>query len=175
GFGRTGRLFAAQYYDVVPDLLCLAKGIAGGLPMGAVAMGPRVTGLSPGLHASTFGGNPLACAAAGAALNVLLDEGLPERAARLGAAFQDHLRALALPTVREVRGLGLMLGIELRFRAAPYVAALQEAGVLALTAGPQVIRLLPPLVITEEELAQVAAALGRVLGGKEVAADAAGA
>ncbi|HHV56219.1 MAG TPA: aspartate aminotransferase family protein [Firmicutes bacterium] len=175
GFGRTGHLFAAEHYGVVPDLLCLAKGIAGGLPMGAVALGPRVAGLSPGMHASTFGGNPLACAAAGAALDVLLDEGLPERAARLGAAFQDHLRELALPAVREVRGLGLMIGIELRFRAAPYLAALQQAGVLALAAGPQVIRLLPPLIITEEELAQVAAALGRVLAGKEVAADAAGA
>jgi acetylornithine/LysW-gamma-L-lysine aminotransferase len=141
----------------------MAKGIAGGLPMGAVAVGPRVGGLVHGLHASTFGGNPLACAAAGATLEVLLGENLPDRAARLGEAFLSRLRSLKLPAVREARGLGLMIGIELRFRAAPYLAALQRAGILALAAGPQVIRLLPPLVIKEEELEEVAAKLAEVL------------
>jgi acetylornithine/LysW-gamma-L-lysine aminotransferase len=163
GFGRTGCLFAAEHYGVIPDILCMAKGIAGGLPMGAVAVGPRVGGLVHGLHASTFGGNPLACAAAGATLEVLLGENLPDRAARLGEAFLSRLRSLKLPAVREARGLGLMIGIELRFRAAPYLAALQRRGVLALAAGPQVIRLLPPLVIKEEELEEVAAKLAEVL------------
>lgn len=163
GFGRTGCLFAAEHYGVIPDILCMAKGIAGGLPMGAVAVGPRVGGLVHGLHASTFGGNPLACAAAGATLEVLLGENLPDRAARLGEAFLSRLRSLKLPAVREARGLGLMIGIELRFRAAPYLAALQRAGILALAAGPQVIRLLPPLVIKEEELEEVAAKLAEVL------------
>jgi acetylornithine/LysW-gamma-L-lysine aminotransferase len=164
GFGRTGKLFAIEHYGIVPDMMCLAKGIAGGLPMGAVAIGPRVVNLKPGCHGSTFGGNPLVCAAATAAIRYIVKNDLPARAAQLGANLRSQLQQAGLKSVREVRGLGLMAGIELRFRIGPYIAALQEAGVLAMGAGPQVIRLLPPLVIKEEELEKVAEALIDVLG-----------
>lgn len=163
GFGRTGALFACLAENVTPDLLCLGKSIAGGLPMGAVAIGPRVQGLKPGLHGSTFGGNPLACAAGIAVLDILRQEALPDRAARLGQGVLERLRELQLPVVREVRGRGLMIGIELRDRVRPFLAALQAHGVLALQAGPTTLRLLPPLIITEAEIAQTLDAIARVL------------
>jgi acetylornithine/LysW-gamma-L-lysine aminotransferase len=166
GFGRTGRMWACEHAGIVPDLLCLAKGIAGGVPMGATALGPRVPTMPAGLHSSTFGGNPLACAAAIATLDELTERHLPERAAALGACLLERLQALAARSerIREVRGLGLMLGIELREHVQPYLKALAERGVLALTASPYVIRLVPPLVIEETQLEQVAAALEEVLG-----------
>jgi acetylornithine/LysW-gamma-L-lysine aminotransferase len=163
GFGRTGKMFAFQHYGLQPDLLCLAKSIAGGVPMGAVALGDRVTGLHPGVHGSTFGGNPLACAAALAAIGVLEGEDLPAQAAEKGAYLLDKLRALDAPQVREVRGLGLMVGIELRGRSQAYLEALIGQGVLALPAGSTVIRLLPPLVIGYAELDAVVEAIDNVL------------
>ncbi len=163
GFGRTGRLFACEHVGLEPDLLCLGKAIAGGLPMGAVAIGPRVGTLPPGSHGSTFGGNPLACAAALATLDVLRDEGLPHRAERLGQAALERLRALDAPVVREVRGCGLMIGIELKTRARFYLEALLERGFLALPAGATVVRLLPPLTITEDEFHLALDALASVL------------
>jgi acetylornithine/LysW-gamma-L-lysine aminotransferase len=165
GFGRTGRMWACERAGVVPDLLCLAKGIAGGVPMGATCLGPRVQSIPPGLHSSTFGGNPLACAAAIATLDELIERHLPERAALLGARLLERLQMLAATSrvVREVRGLGLMLGIELRERAQPYLKTLAERGVLTLTAGQNVIRLVPPLVIEDTQIAQVAEALEEVL------------
>ena len=165
GFGRTGRMWACEHAGITPDLLCLAKGIAGGVPMGATCLGPRVQSIPAGLQGSTFGGNPLACAAAIAVLDELTERRLPERAARLGTHLLEQLQALAATSsiIREVRGLGLMVGIELRERAQPYLKALAERGVLALTAGNNVIRLVPPLVIEEEQLEQVAAALAEVL------------
>jgi acetylornithine/LysW-gamma-L-lysine aminotransferase len=163
GFGRTGRMFACQHHDLQPDLMCLAKGIAGGLPMGAVLISLRVGDLPRKAHGTTFGGNPLCCAAARATIRTIEAEGLPQRGAELGARLSDGLRALSSPRVREVRGLGLMVGVELRSRAAPYLAELAERGVLALTAGANVIRFLPPLVIQATEvdavLTQVAAVL----------------
>ena len=165
GFGRTGRMWACEHAGIMPDLLCLAKGMAGGVPMGAACLGPRVQSMPPGLHGSTFGGNPLACAAAIATLDELTERRLPEQAARLGAHLLEQLQALAATSliIREVRGLGLMIGIELRERAQPYLKALAERGVLALTAGNNVIRLVPPLVIEDGQLEQVAAALAEVL------------
>ena len=166
GFGRTGRLFACEHYNLQPDILCLAKSLAGGLPMGAICLGPRVTEsgrIHSGVHGSTFGGNPLACAAALATLDIIEQEALPERAAALGAMALEQLQALRSPLIREVRGKGLMLGIELNRRAQPYLEALFERGVLALPAGPNVIRLLPPLVITEEQLERVLECVGEVL------------
>ncbi len=163
GWGRTGALFACQHHDLEPDILIMAKAIAGGMPMGAVAFGARVGTIGAGLHGSTFGGNPLACAAARATLQVIGQEQLPEQAAVQGAWLLDQLRALPTRRVREVRGLGLMIGIELRERAAPYLQHLQDRGVLALPAGPNVIRLLPPLVITDAQLEQVVQTLGEVL------------
>ena len=163
GFGRTGKMFALQHHDIVPDILCLAKGIAGGVPMGAVMLGPRVTGLHPGVHGSTFGGNPLACAAALATIETLLADDLPAQAADKGAYLLERLQRLDAPVIREVRGIGLMVGIELRTRARPFLEALIERGVLALPAGPTVIRLLPPLTISRKDLDTVVNALQEVL------------
>ena len=163
GFGRTGRMFAYQHYDLQPDFLCVAKSIAGGLPMGATLIGERVGELSMGSHGSTFGGNPVACAAAVATLDVLEEERLPEKAAELGKYLIAQLKQIQSPLVREVRGLGLIVGVEIRQKVAPYLAKLTEKGVLALPAGITVIRLLPPLVITQTQLDKVVAALNEVL------------
>jgi len=163
GLGRTGKLLAVEHFDLTPDMLCLAKSIAGGIPMGAVLVGPAVGGLAPGTHGSTFGGNPLACAACVAALGAVIDDRLPEQAAEKGAYLMARLREIDSPLVREVRGLGLMLGIELRRRVAPSLEALLDLGVVALPAGLTVIRLLPPLVITFPQLDSVIEALRTVL------------
>lgn len=163
GLGRTGRILACEHYGLEPDMVCLAKGLGGGLPMGAVLLGERVGRLPPAVHGSTFGGNPLACAAALAVLKVLREERLPERAAELGAFFLERLHALRSPLVRDVRGLGLMVGVELRRRARPYLRALVQKGVLALPAGPLVLRFLPPLTIAREDLEFVAKKLEEVL------------
>jgi acetylornithine/LysW-gamma-L-lysine aminotransferase len=163
GLGRTGRMWAFEHHQLAPDMLIMAKAMAGGVPMGAVALGSRVGPISAGVHGSTFGGNPLACAAARATLAVLQEERLAEQAAQKGAWLQEQLHALPHRRIREVRGMGLMIGIELRERAAPYLHRLQERGVLALPAGPTVIRLLPPLVISQEQLEQVVAVIDEVL------------
>ena len=152
GFGRTGRMFASQLRELQPDLMCLAKGIAGGLPMGAVLMGPRVGNLPKKAHGTTFGGNPLCCAAALATIHYIEANDLAQRAASLGARLVDGLQAIRSSRVREVRGVGLMVGVELKGRCAPYLAALADRGVLALSAGANVIRFLPPLVISEADI-----------------------
>jgi acetylornithine/LysW-gamma-L-lysine aminotransferase len=163
GFGRTGKLFACQHHDLQPDLLCLAKGIAGGVPMGAVLIGSRVANIKPGVHGSTFGGNPLACAAALAALDVMLTEDLPGQAARKGAWALERLGRIGAREIRQVRGMGLIIGIELRQRVTPYLRALLSKGVLALPAGKTVLRLLPPLVISDADLAAACDAVEQVL------------
>ncbi len=155
GFGRTGKMFACEHYDLRPDMLTVAKSIAGGVPMGAVLLGARVGELPKRVHNSTFGGNPLACAAALATLGVLESEKLPERAAKLGARLMEGFRAIPSPVIREVRGLGLMVGIELKTQSGPYLGALAEQGVLALPAGGTVMRFLPPLVISEADIETV--------------------
>lgn len=161
GFGRTGTLFACEQF-VEPDLLCVAKSLAGGIPMGAVLCSDRVK-VPVKSHTSTFGGNPLACAAALASLEILVRDRLPERARTLGAYFLEKLRNMPSSKVREVRGLGLMIGVELKEKAAPYVQRLAEKRVIVLLAGPNVIRLLPPLVITQEEIDLALSALKEVL------------
>ncbi|GAC1428605.1 MAG: hypothetical protein NVSMB65_01870 [Chloroflexota bacterium] len=163
GFGRTGRMWACEHDEVTPDILCMAKSMAGGLPMGAVAIGPRVGEIPGGTHGSTFGGNPLACAAALATLRVIADERLVERAAEHGAYLLERLNALQAPVVREVRGQGLIVGLELKEKVQPFLQALLARGVLALPAGPTVLRLLPPLVITREQIDRVLDALRDVL------------
>ena len=166
GFGRTGRLFACQHYNLQPDILCLAKSLAGGIPMGAICLGQRVMEsgrITRGIHGSSFGGNPLACAAALTTLDILEREALAERADALGQNALQRLRTLHSPLIREVRGKGLLLGIELKRRVQPYLEALSERGVLALQAGSNVIRLLPPLVITEEQLERVLDVVEEVL------------
>ncbi len=163
GWGRTGKLFAYHHYGLEPDLVCVAKSMAGGLPMGATLIGERVGPLEVGWHGSTFGGNPVVCAASLAALEVIEKEDLPARAARLGEWMQNRLRQIDSPLVREVRGLGLIIGIELKQKVAPYIQAMTEQGVLVLNAGMNVIRLLPPLIIEQEQLERVAQALETVL------------
>lgn len=163
GFGRTGKMFAIQYFDVTPDMLTCAKSLAGGVPMGAVLIGPNVKNLTPGVHASTFGGNPLSCAAAIAALSVIEEEDLPRQALVKGAYLMDKLRRIESPLVREVRGKGLMIGIELKEKVAPYIKELLEKKIIALNAGMTVIRLLPPLVITYGQIDQLVDVLTEVL------------
>jgi acetylornithine/LysW-gamma-L-lysine aminotransferase len=163
GLGRTGKMFAFQYSNITPDIVCIAKSLAGGLPMGAVLFGDSVKNLAPGLHGSTFGGNPLACAAALAALSAILEEDLPGQAAAKGAYLLEELKSIESPLIREVRGLGLMVGIELKQKVTPYLAALQDRHILALNAGLTTIRLLPPLVITQEQLDRVILSLKEVL------------
>jgi len=162
GFGRTGRMFAFEDAGVVPDVVCLAKSIAGGLPLGATVV-RRGIGLPLGAHGSTFGGSPLACAVAGATLDVLLDSDVLAGVEPKGRRLEARLVAARLALVREVRRVGLMVGIQLRLPVRPYLARLQQEGVLALAAGSNVLRLLPPLVITDEEIERVADALVRVL------------
>lgn len=163
GFGRTGRWFACEHMGIVPDLMALGKAMAGGVPMGAVAIADHIQNISAGVHGSTFGGNPLACSAALATLSILEDENLVARSAELGAWFCEQLVALELPLVREVRGLGLMIGIECRQRVYPIVQRLMAQGMLTLTAGSTVLRLLPPLTITRQQLQTVLDTLAQVL------------
>jgi len=163
GFGRTGKMFAVQHYGVTPDLLTCAKSLAGGVPMGAVLIGANIKNLVPGVHGSTFGGNPLSCAAANAALDVILGEDLPGQAAAKGAYLMEKLKKIESPNIREVRGMGLMVGIEMKQKVAPYLRALQEKKIIALNAGMTVIRLLPPLVITYEQIDHLVDVLTEVL------------
>ncbi|MGP8072819.1 MAG: aspartate aminotransferase family protein [Thermoplasmata archaeon] len=164
GLGRTGRMFAFERVGVVPDLLTLAKSLGGGVPIGATVASESVRSRFHGSHHSTFGGSPLACAAGLATLDVLIRERLAERSDRLGAAALDRLRHLPTERVREVRGLGLMIGIELREKVAPFLAQLEEKGFLAISAGPTVLRLLPPLVISADDLGAGLDAVEEVLG-----------
>ncbi len=163
GFGRTGKTFAVEHHGLEPDLMCLAKAMAGGLPMGAVLLGGRVGELPQKSHGTTFGGNPLACAAALATIRVLESEGLPQKAAERGEQLLDGLRAIDSPLVREVRGLGLMVAVELKAPAGPSLAALAERGVLALSAGSTVMRFLPPLVIDAGDVEAVVELVTAVL------------
>jgi acetylornithine/LysW-gamma-L-lysine aminotransferase len=155
GFGRTGKMFAIEHFGVIPDLLCCA--------MGAVLIGQHVKNLTPGVHGSTFGGNPLACAAAVAALGVLDEEDLPRQALVKGAYLMDQLKRIESPHIREVRGMGLMIGIELKQKVAPYIKALQENKIIVLNAGMTVIRLLPPLVISYQQIDRLVEVLTEVL------------
>ncbi len=166
GFGRTGKVFACEHWDVVPDIMCLAKSIAGGLPMGATfAKGDVMAAFQRGEHSSTFSGNPLVCAAASAAIDVLVEEKLPERAATLGEYFKGKLNGLAekFKVIREVRGLGLMIGMEMRFDVYNILLGCMDRGVLVLDAGRNVVRFLPPLIIKKEQIDTVIDVLGEVL------------
>jgi acetylornithine/LysW-gamma-L-lysine aminotransferase len=163
GFGRTGRWFGFEHAGIVPDVVAMAKGMAGGMPMGAVAWRGALGQLPNGTHGSTFGGNPLASAAAVAAIMTLRDENLIAQSAEKGAWLLEQLQALSLGQVREIRGRGMMIGLELRDRVTPVLQALQDAGILALPAGNTVLRLLPPLVITQDEMQQLVDTVANIL------------
>jgi len=161
---RTGAWFACQHAGVTPDLLCVAKGLANGVPIGATLMTEEIAAALPaGVHGSTFGGNPLACAAGLATLETLAVDSLIPHSADVGAYFLRRLRELEHPAVREVRGRGLMLGIELKSRSTPVLKAMQERGLLALPAGTVVVRLLPPLIITREQVDEAVAGIAAAL------------
>ena len=151
GFGRTGRMFAIQHFGVTPDLLTCAKSLAGGVPMGAVLIGRNVKNLTPGVHGSTFGGNPLSCAAGVAALTVMEEEDLPGQAEAKGKYLMGKLRKIESPNIREVRGLGLMIGIEMKQKVAPYIKAYKK-GNHRVECGHDGDSLLPPLLIMYDQI-----------------------
>jgi ornithine--oxo-acid transaminase len=165
GLGRTGKLFAHQWEGVRPDMVIIAKALSGGYyPISAVLADQEVLGVfKPGDHGSTFGGNPLACAVARTALQVLVDEKLVERSAELGEYFLARLRAISSPVVREIRGRGLWIGVELTVAARPYCERLMQEGMLCKETHDHVIRLAPPLVITREEIDWAVGKLAKVL------------
>jgi len=154
GLGRTGKLFAYMHEDVKPDVLIVGKALSGGFyPVSAVLASKEVLGVfHPGDHGSTFGGNPLACAVARTALRVLVEEKLVERSAEMGVYFLDRLRTLRSWDLKEVRGRGLWIGIELLSPARPYCEALKEEGILCKETHDRVLRIAPPLTITREEI-----------------------
>jgi ornithine--oxo-acid transaminase len=154
GLGRTGKLFAYMYEGITPDVLIVGKALAGGFyPVSAVLASREVLGVyQPGDHGSTFGGNPLGCAVAQTALRVLVEEKMIENSAAMGSYFLDRLKTLRSPDLREVRGKGLWIGIELNSLARPYCEALKEVGILCKETHDLVIRIAPPLVITREEI-----------------------
>jgi acetylornithine/LysW-gamma-L-lysine aminotransferase len=172
GFGRTGTWFAIEHAGIAPDIMCLAKGLGGGFPMGAFAFTRAIREvLTPGVHGSTFGGSPLACAAGRAAIAAYKDEDLIKRSGILGANMRNTLRGAleGVGIVRDIRGLGLMIAVELRTKVAPVLKSLMlQHGVIALPAGPTVLRLLPPLVISQSEIDFGVQAIARAI--KELSA-----
>lgn len=154
GLGRSGKMFACDWEEVEPDMYILGKALGGGVfPISCVAANKDILGVfNPGSHGSTFGGNPLACAVSIAALDVIVEEKLPERSFELGQYFQEKLREIHHPHIKEVRGRGLFIGVELHVAARPYCEKLQKEGLLCKETHDTVIRFAPPLVITKEEL-----------------------
>ncbi|MEE8364769.1 MAG: acetylornithine/succinylornithine family transaminase [Gammaproteobacteria bacterium] len=154
GFCRTGKFFACEHFDLQPDMMTLAKAMGGGVPIGATMLSAEIK-VDPGLHGTTFGGNPLACAAALAAIETFQSENLAQRAQDMGEYFETRLGEKPLSQVRTMRRLGLMIGIELKHKVQETLAQLLERNVVALPAGANVIRLLPPLVIEKQQLDRV--------------------
>ncbi|QHL24291.1 ornithine--oxo-acid transaminase [Staphylococcus aureus] len=154
GLGRSGKLFARDWDNVKPDVYILGKALGGGVfPISVVLADKEVLDVfTPGSHGSTFGGNPLACAASIAALDVIVDEDLPGRSLELGDYFKEQLKQIDHPSIKEVRGRGLFIGVELNESARPYCEALKEEGLLCKETHDTVIRFAPPLIITKEEL-----------------------
>jgi acetylornithine/LysW-gamma-L-lysine aminotransferase len=163
GFARTGKWFACQHSGVLPDIMTMGKAIGGGVPMGGIAMADTVKNVGPMTHGSTFGGNPLACAAGIASITEMKRLDLPTQAAEKGAYFMERLEEINAPVIREVRGRGLLIGVELKTKVGPYLKALQAEGVLALPAGLQVLRFLPPAVISKEQMDVVIEKTAKVL------------
>jgi acetylornithine/LysW-gamma-L-lysine aminotransferase len=169
-FGRTGKLFGCQHWGVTPDVLTLAKPIAGGLPIGiTVAKENVMSAFKLGEHSTTFSGSPLVCAAGCAAIDALVEENLTEKAASTGAYFKARLEELQSKhkIIKEVRGMGLMLGVELRFDVLNIILKCADGGVLILDAGRNVLRFLPPLVITKDQVDKTITVLDTVLGEEE--------
>jgi len=170
GLGRTGRLWACDHWNTAPDILCLAKGIAGGVPMGATLVRPDIlASMNKGEHSSTFGGNPISCAAGIAALKALTEDGLIENSEKMGKIFRDGLEKLKEKhtMIREIRGKGLMIGIEMKFEIKDILMGLIKEGILMLYSGRNILRILPPLVISEDDITKVLHALDSILTEEE--------
>ncbi|MCH9040881.1 MAG: acetylornithine/succinylornithine family transaminase [Nitrosopumilus sp.] len=170
GLGRTGRLWACDHWNTVPDILCLAKGIAGGVPMGVTLVRPEIlASMSKGEHSSTFGGNPLSCAAGIASLKALTEDGLIENSEKMGKIFREGLEKLKEKhtMIREIRGKGLMIGIEMKFEIKDILMGLIKEGILMLYSGRNILRILPPLVISEDDITKVLHALDSILTKEE--------
>ncbi|MGQ0376218.1 MAG: aspartate aminotransferase family protein [Nitrososphaerota archaeon] len=170
GFGRTGKMWAGEHWNTAPDIMCLAKGIAGGVPMGATLVRSDILAcMQKGEHSSTFGGNPLSCAAGIGAIQALTQDGLVDNAAKMGKIFMNGLQRLQEKhkIIREIRGKGLMIGIELKFEVKDILFEGIQKGVLLLYSGKNIIRLLPPLVITEQDITKVIEILDLLLSREE--------
>ena len=157
GVGRTGRWFAYEHFSITPDIMTLAKGLGGGVPIGALlATEPVASAFQPGDHGSTFGGNPLACAAALAVVETIERDGLVSRAAEIGGYLVERLRALAerMPAITDVRGLGLMVAVDLSVDAAQVITAARDRGLLVNAVQPKTLRFAPPLIVTHQEVDQ---------------------
>jgi len=154
GIGRTGFLFAHEYFNVFPDIVCLAKGLGGGLPIGAILSTDKFNQFEPGDHAATFGGNPLVCTGANIVLTELLDNNLLKHTKKVGKYLKNKLLDLQSKStaIKDVRGIGLMMGIELNCNSSDIISSCREKGLLLVGAGSTVIRFVPPLVITEQEI-----------------------
>ena len=170
GLGRTGRMWASEHWDTAPDILCIAKGIAGGVPMGVTMVRPDILDcISKGEHSSTFGGNPLSCAAGTATLQALTQDGLIDNADKMGKLFREGLERLKEKhtIIREIRGKGLMIGIELKFEVKNILMEGVEKNLLLLYSGRNILRLLPPLVISEEDVTKSLDILDELLTNEE--------
>ena len=170
GLGRTGRMWASEHWETSPDILCLAKGIAGGVPMGATLVKPDILSvMNKGEHSSTFGGNPLSCSAGTATIQALTQDGLIDNAEKMGKKFSDGLNILKSKhgIIREIRGKGLMIGIELKFEVKDILLEGIKKGVLLLYSGRNILRLLPPLVITDDDVTKSLDILDELLTNEE--------
>ncbi len=170
GLGRTGSMWAADHWKTVPDIMCVAKGIAGGVPMGVTLVRPDIlSAMKKGEHSSTFGGNPLSCAAGTATIQALTQDGLIENAKNLGQKLQHGLEELKSKhkIIREVRGKGLMIGVELRFEVKDILMEGIKNGLLLLYSGRNILRFLPPLVISEEDVTKILKILDELLTNEE--------
>ena len=170
GLGRTGRMWASEHWETSPDIMCLAKGIAGGVPMGVTLVKPDILSvMKKGEHSSTFGGNPLSCSAGTATIQALTQDGLINNAEKMGQKFRQGLDQLKSKhsIIREVRGKGLMIGIELKFEVKDILLEGIEKGVLLLYSGRNILRLLPPLVITEDHITRTLEILDELLTNEE--------
>ena len=164
GFGRCGTLFAHELYDIKPDIMTMAKGIGGGVPMGGILATEKVAGaFVPGDHGTTFGGGPLVCAAANAVLDAFEEENILDNVNEVGEYFISELKKLDKEVIADVRGVGLMVGLELTKPGAEYVDKLREAGFLINCTAGNVLRFVPPLIITKEEIDEFVKALDNIL------------
>jgi acetylornithine/LysW-gamma-L-lysine aminotransferase len=165
GLGRTGKMWACEHWNTAPDIMCLAKGLAGGIPISATLVKPEIlAAMSKGEHSSTFGGNPISCAAGIATLATLKQDGLIQNAEKVGKLFKDGLQRLKEKhgIIREVRGKGLMVGVEMKFEVRDILMDGIAEGVLLLYSGRNILRFLPPLVISEADITKVLEVLDRL-------------